>query len=133
MPCTTNYSGSRNAVKANPWERTKIECDMMMNDEEGNLLGHIRSNEDYSITATLLDRDGMTELMTKTFFYIEKSSDVTTCQKQGWEGLRPVDGKTADEVVIGVAEDWLTDQYRTYVHSHGSPQEVFELGQNFIV
>jgi hypothetical protein len=133
MPCTTNYNGSSAAVRANPWERTKIECDMMMNDEEGNVLGHIRSNEDYSITATLLDRDGMTELMTKSFFYVEKTTDVAMCKKNGFEMVNPVDGKKADEIIIAVAEEWLTDQYRTYVHSHSSPQEVFEINSNFIV
>ena len=132
MPCTTNYSGVRNSVKANPWERTKIECDLQMHDEEGNLLGNIVSNEDYSITATLLDRDGLTEMMTKTFFYVEKSSDNSMCEKSGWEKVNPIEGKKADEVIISVAEDWLTDQYRTYVHSHSSPQEVFELGSNYI-
>jgi hypothetical protein len=132
MPCTTRYNGVSNAERANPWERTKIECDMQMHDEEGNLLGNINSNDDYSITATLLDRDGMTVMMQKSFFYIEKENDVATCTKSGWEPVRPVEGKTADQAIIEVAQEWLTEQYRTYVHSHGSPQNVYEVSNGFV-
>lgn len=133
MPCHTLYNGSSVSSKALPWARTKIEIEMIMNDELGNVLGHIKSNNDYSITATLLDRDGMTELMSKTFFYIEKDGDAKTCKKNGWEGLDPVKGKKPDEVVSEEAEKWLTDNYRTYVHTHESAQEVFEINNNFLV
>ena len=123
MPCHTQYSGRQNYSKPKPFARTEIDVDLTMSDELGNVHGYIRSADDYTIRAIVLDSDGITVLHERKYFLIEKPEDKKLCKKNNYVG---VEGTASD--LIQKAKEWVTNQYQTYIHSHEKPQEVFQTG-----
>lgn len=54
----------------------------------------------------------------RKYFLCEKEGDEDMCAKNGWQPFRG----TADGM-IKAAQEWGTEEYRTYVHSHHEPAQ----------
>lgn len=106
-----------------------------MHDEYGALHGFIKTNnnnfkntDDYVVTATLYDVDGTGIFGEQGFLYIEKAGDLEYCEATGLIAVGVQADLSPAEAVSGAAQEWLTENYRTYIHTHDTPQEVYIIG-----
>ena len=116
MPCHIQFQGKNRTVKTRL--RTKIEISQKIIDEYATEHGTIESQSDGTVQATVMNKDGITIQSQKKFFLCERPGDVSMCNSKGWT---PIKGTAED--VVSTAQEWATEQYRTYVHSHDVPAQ----------